>query len=399
MVSFSCHKRLLIIFYICLPLCTLARTETPPPILSSGVDDDPFTRLEELLISEESFLDSFEVNLDSIEGVTTLRDWGENIAKTAVSGKIKIVKDSPPPSVVQNLAAHLELDNAPLKGTNNENNFKTTKNTAISSTEKQVEALKAMLLLDSIYDSVTEIPYFRSEEVYEPFAPRSAPVEAIFTSLAIRSRQTADKLLDDIVTVTATTTTTCFTTNVTYYHKSDRTIFYNSLSAGLSSSVLNHVSKSAGIDTKTNILIDVMSALAIQVHMVKSIASLAGLDTNDDAVRTMVYLCVVADGAKSSTAQIARDLATIVMRRMVNNIPNSALTAINKRVAIKLITKKGSKGVFKLARLVPLVGEIITFLSDAMSTYGIGKVAKYVFCPMSPESESTSPPSQKKDEL
>ncbi|CAG8470537.1 260_t:CDS:2 [Ambispora leptoticha] len=373
-------------------------TETPSPILPSN-DDNPFTRLEELLSSDEAFLlDSFDVNLDSIEGVATLRDWGENIAKTVVSGKIQLARENPPPPILQSLVTQLGL-NPPSKDLNNE---EVSKLTASSSTERQVEALKAMLLLDSIYDSVTEIPYFRSEETYEPFAPRSAPVEAIVTSVAIRSRQTADKILDDIITVTSTTTTTCNTANETYCYKSDRTIFYNSLSAGLSSAVLNHVSKSTGIDAKTHVLVDVMSALAIQVHMVKSIASLAGLDTNDDAVRTMVYLCVASNSAKSSTAQIARDLATIMMRRMVTSIPNTALAAVNKRVAIKLITKKGTKGVFKLARLVPLVGELITFISDAMSTYGIGKVAKYVFCPMSPLPNEKSPPSSQstqKDEL
>ncbi|CAI2184697.1 19078_t:CDS:2 [Funneliformis geosporum] len=56
---------------------------------------------------------------------------------------------------------------------------------------------------------------------------------------------------------------------------------------------------------KTDVLIDIVSTLAIQLHMVKSIVSLAGLYTDDDAVRTLVYLYIVSDEVKSSIAGTA----------------------------------------------------------------------------------------------
>ncbi|KAG9285715.1 hypothetical protein G9A89_002282 [Geosiphon pyriformis] len=372
----------------------------PASAKSPGTEQSQFARFEQLLAGDGSAPFLFEeTNLDAIEDSKALRQWGENLAKAAVKGKVQhILKNHPPPSVAKSVVNHI-LGN-PGKRTRHRTpsppskSFRAASNTM---TEKKTDILKALLLLDSIYDSVSEIPYFRTEEAFEPNAPRSPAVEVIVTSLVIRGKQTFDNFID---ATSSTTGTACSSTNKTYHNQSDRSIFYNSLSAGLSSGILTRLSKNSNIDFKTNILIDVMSTLAIQIHMVKSIASLAGLDTDDDAVRTMIYLCIASDSVKSLMAQAARDLAIISMRRMVGKIPSSALAAINKRVAMKLITK-GKIGLVSLASLVPLIGDLIIFIADGMSTYGIGKVAKFVFCPLPtvPPSEdqgsssSSSPPS------
>ncbi|CAG8828033.1 9821_t:CDS:2, partial [Dentiscutata erythropus] len=136
-----------------------------------------------------------------------------------------------------------------------------------------------------------EVPYFRSEEEFSPNAPRYAPLQIILDSLAIRSTQVVDTYLSS---------SACTTNNETFHKFADRSIFYNSLSAGLSSTVLNHASK-------TN------------------------LDTNDDAVRALIYLCIASDGVKNSMTETTKEFAKALMQKLISNIHDSTLAAINKR--------------------------------------------------------------------
>ncbi|CAG8720676.1 7767_t:CDS:1, partial [Scutellospora calospora] len=175
-----------------------------------------------------------------------------------------------------------------------------------------------------------EVPYFHTEEAFAPYAPRYAPLQTILNSVAIRSTQVIDMYLSS---------STCSTNNETFHRFTDRSIFYNSLSAGLSSTILNNISENLEKDIKVKILINIMCTLAIQIHMVKSIASLANLDTNDDVVRVLIYLCIASDGVKNSMTETTKEFAKALMQNLISNINDSTLEAINKRIAMKLFTK------------------------------------------------------------
>ncbi|CAB4404861.1 unnamed protein product [Rhizophagus irregularis] len=320
-----------------------------------------------------------DINIDNLT-TQELTDWAKGIAQKCLQGKassVHSIDELTPPESAKSLASQMKYKNKPSHASLEEQTFYTT-------ADKQIEIEKTLLILDKIYDSVEVVPYFRAEEDFSPNAPNYAPLQTILSSIAIRSVQSFDNYILPSI---------CSTTNTSFHRLADRTIFYNSLSAGLSSAVISHVSKGLKID----VLIDIISTLALQLHMVKSIASLAGLDINDDAVRTLIYLCIVSDGIKSSITGTAKELAIIIMRKMVvDKIPKSALKSINKRVAMKLLSKEvGDKGIINFALLIPFVGELVTFVSDSLATYSIGQVAKYVFCPMDDQNEkenTDSPP-------
>ncbi|CAI2186902.1 10037_t:CDS:2 [Funneliformis geosporum] len=323
----------------------------------------------------DKFLEE-DIPIDSLT-IKELNDWTKGIAQTCLRGKASLVysvDELSLPESAKSLANLMRYKKKPsqISFQNNEEQpqFFTT-------ADKQIEIEKTLLILDNIYDSVGEVPYFRTEEDFSPNVPRYAPLQTILSSFAIRSVQTVDNYILHSV---------CSTTNTSFHRYADRSIFYNSLSSGLSSAVIIHVSRGL----KTDVLIDIISTLAIQLHMVKSIASLAGLDTDDDAVRTLIYLCIVSDGVKSSISGTAKELAMIIMRKMVvDQIPTSALRSINKRVAMKLLSKEvGGKGLINFASLIPFVGELVTFINDSLATYAIGQVSKYVFCPMDESSET-----------
>ncbi|CAG8511675.1 17679_t:CDS:10 [Funneliformis caledonium] len=323
----------------------------------------------------DKFLEE-DIPIDSLT-IKELNDWTKGIAQTCLRGNASLVysvDELSPPESAKSLANPMRYKKKPsqisFQNMEEQPQFFTT-------ADKQIEVEKILLILDNIYDSVDEVPYFRTEEDFSPNVPRYAPLQTILSSFAIRSVQTVDNYILHSV---------CSTTNTSFHRYADRSIFYNSLSSGLSSAVIIHVSRGL----KTDVLIDIISTLAIQLHMVKSIASLAGLDTADDAVRTLIYLCIVSDGVKSSIAETAKELAMIIMRKMVvDQIPASALRSINKRVAMKLLSKEvGGKGLINFASLIPFVGELVTFISDSLTTYGIGQVSKYVFCPTDDTSET-----------
>ncbi|CAG8745028.1 17799_t:CDS:1, partial [Acaulospora morrowiae] len=286
---------------------------------------------------EKPLVQDREINVDP-KVSTQLKEWVMGVATLCVSGKASLVfEEFKPPNVVIELINYIENPDAHHKDQ-----------------EKEANILKVNIILDTIYDAVNrDLPYFRSEEDFSPYAPHYAPLQTILSSIVIRSQQTVDAYLSSSI---------CTTTNESFHKLTDRSIFYNSLSAGLSSSVLSHVSKNFGYEIKTNLLFDIISTLAIQIHMIKSIASLANLDTNDDAVRTLIYLCIASDGIKDSLARTAKDLALIIMQRMVSNIPTSTSKTIDKQISMKLITEKEEEGIINQFSSIPFIGELFMFI-------------------------------------
>ncbi|CAG8816052.1 34786_t:CDS:1 [Gigaspora margarita] len=344
-------------------------------IIKVSTEEFNITRLLEIVQTEFDFTIANEDVKIHFSGNDELHDWSSRIAKNCIRGKASLVyekyESSETPDNAIKLANHIEIPDEQVD---------VSGQYIYTASEKQMDIQSANIILDTIYESSDkEVPYFRTEEEFSPYAPRYAPLQIILDSLAIRSTQVVDIYLSP---------STCTTNNESFHKFADRSIFYNSLSAGLSSTVLNRASKSLGVDMKVNILINIMSALAIQIHMVKSIAALANLDTDDDAVRTLIYLCIASDGVKNSMTETTKEFAKAIMKNLISNINDSTLAAINKRVAMKLFTKVAeNKGIINLASIIPFVGELVTLISDSLTTYSIGKLAKYVFCPLEDDNQ------------
>ena len=121
------------------------------------------------------------------------------------------------------------------------------------------------------------------------------------------------------------------------------------------------------------------SVMYVQIRMIAAIAYMGGYDLKDDRVKSLVYVSMVGNGAKD----ILKDTGIIVGRKMteqlIKNISGKTISAINKKVGFKLLTKFGQKGAVNLVKAVPLIGGFIGATADGFATNTIGNVARNTF--------------------
>ena len=124
---------------------------------------------------------------------------------------------------------------------------------------------------------------------------------------------------------------------------------------------------------------NVTSVLYVQIRMIAAIAHLSGHDLKDDKVKTMVYACLVGNGAigivKSAGVKIGKKLAT----NAIKNISGKVITEINQKVGFRLVTKFGEKGIINLGKAVPILGGVIGGTVDTISTNIVGNTARDIF--------------------
>lgn len=113
---------------------------------------------------------------------------------------------------------------------------------------------------------------------------------------------------------------------------------------------------------------NVASVLYVQIRMIASVASLAGLDVNSDATQTLVYACLAGVSVADIVKQTGIKLGTKLGTSLVEKIPGKALTAINQKVGFRMLTKFGEKGVINLGKMVPVIGAIIGGGFDLVET-------------------------------
>lgn len=108
---------------------------------------------------------------------------------------------------------------------------------------------------------------------------------------------------------------------------------------------------------------NVASVIYLQIRMITAIAHMGGHDINNDKVKSMVYLCMVGNGAK----ELLKDLGV----KVGQDLMAKAVTRLSARLS--------AKGANSLTKAVPLLGGVIGGSMDAASTRIIGKVAKKIF--------------------
>jgi uncharacterized protein (DUF697 family) len=108
---------------------------------------------------------------------------------------------------------------------------------------------------------------------------------------------------------------------------------------------------------------NIASVIYIQIRMISAIAHMGGYDINSDKVKSMVYICMVGNGAK----ELLKDVGVKVGQEL--------LTKVISRLTVKI----GEKSASSLSKAVPLVGGVIGGSIDAASTRVVGKIAKKIF--------------------
>lgn len=108
---------------------------------------------------------------------------------------------------------------------------------------------------------------------------------------------------------------------------------------------------------------NVASVIYLQVRMISAIAHMGGHDIRNDRVKSMVYICMVGNGAKELLKDVSVKVGQDLMAKAV------------ARLSVRL----GTKGVTSLTKAVPLLGGVIGGSMDAASTRIVGKVAKKLF--------------------
>lgn len=112
---------------------------------------------------------------------------------------------------------------------------------------------------------------------------------------------------------------------------------------------------------------NIASVIYVQIRMIAAIAYMGGYDIRDDRVKSLVYICMVGNGAK----ELLKDMSVKAGEKL--------LTKTIEKVSIKLTSKIGEKGVTSLGKAVPVLGGVVGGSFDAVTTRLVGKVAKKIF--------------------
>lgn len=124
---------------------------------------------------------------------------------------------------------------------------------------------------------------------------------------------------------------------------------------------------------------NITSVLYVQIRMIAAIAYLAGYDLKDDKVKTMVYVCLVGNGAMEILKNIGVEVGKKVATNALKNVSGKVITQINQKVGFRLVTKFGEKGVINLGKAIPILGGVIGGTVDSISTNIVGNTARDIF--------------------
>ena len=124
---------------------------------------------------------------------------------------------------------------------------------------------------------------------------------------------------------------------------------------------------------------NITSVLYIQLRMVAAIAYMCHEDIHSDKVQTLAYLCLCGNSMEGVLKDAGVAVGKKIVVSQIKRIPGGIITAINRAVGFRLITKFGSKGFINLGKMVPVIGGAIGGGFDFYTTKVIGEKAKEMF--------------------
>lgn len=124
---------------------------------------------------------------------------------------------------------------------------------------------------------------------------------------------------------------------------------------------------------------NIVSIIYLQIRMITAIAYMGGYDLKDDRVRTLVFICMVGNGAKELLKNMGIKAGEKLLTHFLTDISAKTILYVNQKVGYKLLVKFSEKGLSNLGKIVPVAGGLIGAGIDATSTRITGKVAKKLF--------------------
>ena len=112
---------------------------------------------------------------------------------------------------------------------------------------------------------------------------------------------------------------------------------------------------------------NIASVIYVQIRMIAAIAYMGGHDIREDRVKSLIYICMVGNGAK----ELLKDVSVKAGERLAAKIAEKVSTSIAR--------KTGEKSVTSLGKAVPVLGGVVGGSYDAITTRVVGKVAKKIF--------------------
>lgn len=124
---------------------------------------------------------------------------------------------------------------------------------------------------------------------------------------------------------------------------------------------------------------DITVFYALAARCAAAIAHLRGYDVRSDEVRSVVLLTLLGSAGAGVAAETGAQIGTKAAMAGLHRLPGSILTAINKKVGFRLLTKFGEKGVINLVKIVPLVGGGVGAGVNATAMRTVGTYAQKNF--------------------
>ena len=124
---------------------------------------------------------------------------------------------------------------------------------------------------------------------------------------------------------------------------------------------------------------NITSVMYVQLRMCCAIAKMAGYDIHSDQVQTLIYACLTGSAVSDVLKQAGIKFGNKFGVAMIKKIPGKTLTAINRKVGFRFVTKFGEKGIINLGKAVPVLGALIGGGIDVASTRVIGFNAYKIF--------------------
>ncbi|KAF9211077.1 hypothetical protein BGZ59_008555 [Podila verticillata] len=245
-----------------------------------------------------------------------------------------------------------------------------------------LDAHRAQLLINTIYDSVIHLPVTNKANFDSTGDGKTGPASVWdYIGFGLIKSSDAVRNFRNVITPSGT----CETTDTSYLKGVEEVVYYSSLTDGLAGGTLAASPPTSAV--KSLGLFRVVSAigkLAVELHMAQGVAQLAELDPKEERVRAMIYLALTAENPLSSQAQTAREINNLITRDMSDKIPDAALKAVEEQAALVLITKGAGRGDGGHGFLssIPVLSNIFAYSSDVLGARNVGDVLKFVFCPV-----------------
>lgn len=124
---------------------------------------------------------------------------------------------------------------------------------------------------------------------------------------------------------------------------------------------------------------NIVGVMYIQIRMITAIAHMGGHDIKSDQVKSLVYICMVGNGAKEILKDMGIKAGEKFASEVIKSISTKTLSSINEKVSSGVASKLAGKGFSKLGKAIPLAGGFIGSAFDATSTKIAGEIAKKIF--------------------